>query len=278
MGKTLNRKFNRSTNDAQAVKDGETASVSNEDFESNGMQVTTVYPSASTREPSLNFGQISPYQQQIHEEQTASQESRQDYFLSQQPQAVTQQPQQPQQHHYTLEKQVPASNGGTLFSTQKIDYEYKTELITNATEIDSISDSGFLLDYVYDKEKEVGATLLVEAYGVSDHIFENSDTHEIIVLGGERYFSNKTETLDKDRLDLLLADIAKALSTVGFFDLPLIKKHTFAGKDNDIKCIKAMSINTFEYNAIMGLQNSFDTMSSIILEKEGNIFMRFQKA
>lgn len=268
MGRSLNRKFNRSTNDTQAVKDGETAVVSNEDFESNGMQVTAIYPSASTREPSLNFGQVSPYQQQIKEEPPVPQQ------VATQQQTVA--PPQPQPH-YTLEKQVPTSNGGTLFSTQEIEYEYKEELITNATEIDSISDSDFLLEYVYDKEKEVGATLLVEAYGVSDHIFENSDTHEIIVLGGERYFSNKTATLDKDKLDLLLADIAKALSTVGFFDLPLIKKHTFSGKDEDIKCIKAMSINTFEYNAIMGLQNSFNTMNSVILEKEGNLFMRFQK-
>lgn len=273
MGRSLNRKFNRSTNDTQAVKDGETAVVSNEEFESNGMQVTAVYPSASAREPSLNFGQVSPYQQQIKEEPPVPQQ----VAIPQQTAVKTQQQVTASQHQYTLEKQVPTSNGGTLFSTQEIEYEYKEELITNATEIDSISDSDFLLEYVYDKEKEVGATLLVEAYGVSDHIFENSDTHEIIVLGGERYFSNKTATLDKDKLDLLLADIAKALSTVGFFDLPLIKKHTFSGKDEDIKCIKAMSINTFEYNAIMGLQNSFNTMNSVILEKEGNLFMRFQK-
>lgn len=276
MGRSLNRKFNRLTNDTQAVKDGETAVVSNEEFESNGIQVTAVYPSASAREPSLNFGQVSPYQQQIKEEPPVPQQvaTQQQTVAPPQQQQITTPQQQP---HYTLEKQVPTSNGDTLFSTQEIEYEYKEELITNATEIDSISDSDFLLEYVYDKEKEVGATLLVEAYGVSDHIFENSDTHEIIVLGGERYFSNKTATLDKDKLDLLLADIAKALSTVGFFDLPLIKKHTFSGKDEDIKCIKAMSINTFEYNAIMGLQNSFNTMNSVILEKEGNLFMRFQK-
>ena len=271
------RKIARKSNEAQAVKDGENAHVTQNEneFESNGVLLGTensIYPSAHREVTQLNFGQVTSNQSNTTYEEVTQPQPQTRIVQQQQPQQrmMSQQQQQPQQ--------VPAINAGTLFSTQEISYEYQSELITNATEIESVSDSSFLLDYVYEKEKEVGATLLVEAYGVSDHIFESSETHEIIYLNGERYFSNKKETLDKDRLDAMLADIAKALSTVGFYDLPLIKKHTFSGKEGDIKCIKALSINTFEFNAIMGLNSSFETMSSSILEKEGNIFMRFQKS
>jgi len=75
-----------------------------------------------------------------------------------------------------------------------------------------------------------------------------------------------------------MADIAKALSTVGYYDLPLIKKHTFSIKDGVTNCIKAMSINTYEFNAIMGLGDRFEGLSSGIFEKENNTFMRFQRS
>jgi len=177
MGRDLgSTRLKRAANEVQASKDGEDIAVQNE---TSNIPVETAYPSARREVAPLDFGKIKEYQSQ-------------DYF----PHQVQQQP--VKQYSVPLTKQVPAQTTGTLFSQEQVDYEYKETLITDATEIDSISDSNFLLDYVYEKEKEVGATLLVEAYGVSDHIFENSTTHEIITLGEERYFSNKQETLNKE--------------------------------------------------------------------------------
>lgn len=260
-------RLKRATNEIKASKDGETIAVQNENREVEGIPIDTAYPSAKQEVTPLDFGKIKEYNPQIYEESPTSNEN---YFHKQ---ASVQTP----VRQYTLTKQVPQTTG-TLFSQAEVNYEYKETLITEATEIDSISDSTFLLDYVYKKEKEVGATLLVEAYGVSDHIFENSTTHEIITLGNERYFSNKQETLNKERLDALMEDIAKALSTVGYYDLPLIKKHTFSIKEGVTNCIKAMSINTYEFNAIMGLGDRFESLSSCIFEKENNTFMRFQQS
>lgn len=287
MAKDLgSRKIKRASNNPQATKDGETLTISKEEeereYEGGAMPLSStdnLYPSSNQRPAALNFEKITQCNQQPYEEPPASNEN---YFRKQVPvqQAVqipTQQYQQQQQ--YSINKQPTVTNtSGCLFSSCAVEYEYNKELITEATEVSSISDNDFLLDYVYRKEKEVGATLLVEAYGVSDNIFETSTTHEIITLGSERYFSNKQETLNKERLDTLMADIAKALSTVGYYDLPLIKKHTFSNKEGNTNCIKAMSINTYEFNAIMGLEDRFSNLSSSTFEKENNIFMRFQKS
>ena len=164
-----------------------------------------------------------------------------------------------------------------IFSKRDIEYPYEESLITEATEVTSIADHDFLLDYVYKKEEEVGATILASSYGVSDSIFEYSKTHEIVELGGDRYLSNKEQSLNKDRLNLLLSDISKALATVGVFDLPLIKMHTFKGSDDKICSIKSLSINTFEYNAILGLCNKFNEVTTIIYESNNEIIMRFEK-
>ena len=269
------RKIKRASNDPQARKDGETIAISKEEeereYEGGEMPLSSTDNLYPQRQATLNFEKITPYHQ---EEPPASNEN---YFHKQTPvqPAVPIPVKQYQQQQYPLTKQQTT---GTLFSQTEVNYEYGETLITEATEIDSISDSNFLLEYVYEKEKEVGATLLVEAYGISDHIFEKSDTHEIITLGDERYFSNKQETLNKERLDALMADIAKALSTVGYYDLPLIKKHTFSIKEGITNCIKAMSINTYEFNAILGLGTRFEGLNSYLFEKENNTFMRFQQS
>ena len=272
MAKDLgSRKIKRASNNPQATKDGETLIISKEEeereYEGGAMPLSStdnLYPSSNQRPATLNFEKITQYNQQPYEEPPASNEN---YFHKQAPVKIPTQQYQ-QQQHYPINKQPTVTNtSGCLFSSCAVEYEYNKELITEATEVSSISDNDYLLSYVYEKEKEVGATLLVEAYGVSDHIFETSTTHEIITLGSERYFSNKQETLNKERLDTLMADIAKALSTVGYYDLPLIKKHTFSSKEGTTNCIRAMSINTYEFNAIMGLQDRFENLSSITFEK-----------
>ncbi len=259
------KKFKRTSSNTSGV-------VSDNDWEEEiGYPPETeqsLYPTSERNNESLNFGKIT--------ENTIQKEETSVGFVMPQNRTVEKTNLNKTTRTNRVNNNIDSVNNTKLFSKENVNYQYQDTLITEVVEIDSISDNTFLLDYVYKKEKEVGASLPVEAYGVSDSVFEHSTSHEIVTIGNERYLSNKEETLNKENLDLLLSNVSKFLATIGYFDLSLIKKHTFTGEFGT-NCIKALSINTYEYNAILGLCDKFNTVETTIIGNGNDTIMRFEK-
>ena len=150
-----------------------------------------LYPSSNQRPATLNFEKITQYNQQPYEEPPASNEN---YFHKQAPVKIPTQQYQ-QQQHYPINKQPTVTNtSGCLFSSCAVEYEYNKELITEATEVSSISDNDYLLSYVYEKEKE---GILPGAYAKA-YRYLKSDTpirlaEKYFIRFNEEWSENHTE-------------------------------------------------------------------------------------
>lgn len=162
------------------------------------------------------------------------------------------------------------------FSESQTNYSYNNLFLKSIEEKIYLGKNNILLDYAYSLENEIGLTLPIKTFGLSDNVFTNSTSHEIIEIDGIKYFSCKEKTLNKEKLDNLLKNLSESLSTINSFSMPMVASQIFS-QNNMLYCIPTLSINTYEFNIIIDVCNKIGNVTYTLSKYEDQTYLTIVK-